>query len=83
MNIAKLCKNKLALFLLFLVILCVVMLLMYYTKKEEERKKEGTKEICTRCFLPGFVAATFFVSILYFLNFSNKKEVLLEEDFWD
>lgn len=82
----NMCKNKLALLVMFLFITFVLSAIIYYSKLfkkcETPEKKETNVEIATRCVLPGAVIALMIVLVLFFADFP-KKEPLVSFGFYD
>lgn len=92
-NAQKMCKNKLALFCMFLFITFIVSTIIYYSKlfknehsnenSNENSLKETPNEIALRCVVPGAVISICVVLVLYFAEFPVKKEPLLKFGFYD
>ncbi len=77
------CKNKVVLFVLFVIVTVFIASIMYFTKSEEERKKECNQDILVKTALPASFISLVIVIGLYAIDFPKKENVLLQEDFWE
>jgi len=82
-SIQNLCKNKMMLGVLFIIIVILVSGILYYNQNDNDKKKDTNMDRCKKYLVPGMLAGTVLVCILYFFEFPKCKTELLDEDFWE
>jgi uncharacterized membrane protein len=74
-------KNPLFLVSVFIVLVFVISFTIY--KIDNEEPDESNMSKFRRCVLPSILVGIIVVLLLYFVDIPRKKDVYLEENFWD